>query len=108
MPMSLDANRRLATLLGWTNIIDVGGALLGRPPGGSPASRDQARIPDWTGDWRDCGPLLVEHVHLLEIWSHRLIVGATRGFDLMSDRGEGDEAIMRAIGDGVIAKLEGR
>lgn len=50
-------NRRLATLLGWTNIIEVPGALLGRPPEGSPESRDQCLVPNWEGDWRDCGPL---------------------------------------------------
>jgi hypothetical protein len=106
--MNLDANRRLATALSWTAIHDVGGALLGTPPADHPQCRGEALVPNWTGNWLDCGPLLVEHVHLLEIWSHRLVVGATRGFDLMSDRGEGDEAIMRAIGDGVIAKLEGK
>lgn len=55
----LAANRRLAELLGWSAIVDVGGALLGCPPAGQPACRGQAKVPDWMGDWRDCGPLMV-------------------------------------------------
>lgn len=54
----LDANRRLAELIGWTNIFQVSGALLGTPPDGAAQSRGQAKVPDWNGDWRDCGPLL--------------------------------------------------
>jgi hypothetical protein len=54
----LDANRRLAELMGWTNIFQVSGALLGTPPDGAAQSRGQARVPDWNGDWRDCGRLL--------------------------------------------------
>lgn len=54
----LDANRRLAELLGWTDLFQVRGALLGTPPAGAPQCRDQARVPNWAGDWRDCGPLL--------------------------------------------------
>jgi hypothetical protein len=58
---NLEANRRLAGLLGWTNIVEVAGALLGTPPVGSPESRGQAKVPDWAGDWRECGPLSSEH-----------------------------------------------
>lgn len=54
-------NRRLAEITGWTNIIELGGALLGTPPAGEPECRGQAKVPDWEGDWRDCGPLMVEH-----------------------------------------------
>jgi len=54
----LDANRRLAELMGWTNIFEVIGALLGTLPDGAAQSRGQARVPDWNGDWRGCGPLL--------------------------------------------------
>lgn len=47
---ALDLNRRLATLLGWTNITETGGALLGTPPEGEPQCRGQACVPDWAGD----------------------------------------------------------
>ena len=55
------ANWQLAALLGWTELCQAGGATLGRPPGGAPASRGQARVPDWCGDWDACGPLMLEH-----------------------------------------------
>jgi hypothetical protein len=57
----LEANRRLATALGWTNIVAVGGALLGTPPAGQPECRGQAAVPKWSGDWRHCGPLMVKY-----------------------------------------------
>lgn len=106
----MTANRRLAELLGWTGIFDVGGALLGTPPGGSPGSRDQAKVPDWAGDWRDCGPLLVEHVQALGASGPWVAVGAVAGFELSwcREEGECDNASMRrAIVNSVIMKLLG-
>lgn len=57
-PMEL--NSRLAELLGWTNVVDAGGALLDRLPGGAENSRDQAAVPDWAGDWAHAGPLAMQ------------------------------------------------
>jgi len=54
------ANKRLAELLGWTRIVEVGGALVGTPPAGAAASRCQALVPDWLGDWAAAGPLLAQ------------------------------------------------
>jgi hypothetical protein len=54
----MECNRTLAGLLGWTEIVELGGALLGMPPAGDPQCRGQAMVPDWHGDWRDCGPLI--------------------------------------------------
>lgn len=54
------ANKRLAELLGWSNLIEVGGALVGLPPAGTAASRGQALVPDWLGDWAAAGPLLAQ------------------------------------------------
>lgn len=108
----MDANRRLAELLGWTNIFDVGGALLGTPPGGSPASRDQAKVPDWTGDWLACGPLMVQYVRRMKLWPHRAVVGtSTLGDDLARDPQAGESTavnIRRAIVEAAIAELEAR
>jgi len=59
--LTLDANRRLAVALGWTEIVEVGGALLGRPTWACDNSRNQVKVPNWAGDWKDCGPLLAEH-----------------------------------------------
>lgn len=108
---SMKANRRLAELLGWADIFDVGGALLGTPPGGSPSSRDQAKVPDWAGDWRDCGPLIAEH---------RMTLGGTvldavarcRSFEVppgaaaFADFDTEDGAVRAAIVAAVVAKLE--
>jgi hypothetical protein len=108
----IDANRRLAELLGWTEIFDVGGALLGMPPGGNPASRDQARVPDWVGDWNACGPLMMQFVRRMKLWPHRAVVGtSTAGCDLVRDpqRGESDAAnFRRLVVDAAIAELEAR
>lgn len=54
------ANKRLAELLGWSHIAEVGGALVGTPPAGAAASRGQAMVPDWLGDWKAAAPLLVQ------------------------------------------------
>ncbi|MDZ5633958.1 hypothetical protein [Janthinobacterium sp. GMG1] len=63
------ANKRLAELLGWSNIVEVGGALVGTPPAGALASRGQAMVPDWVGDWAASGQLICEYRVDLE-WSH--------------------------------------
>lgn len=55
------ANKRLAELLGWTSIVEVGGALVGTPPAGAASSRGQAMVPDWLGDWAAAGPLLARY-----------------------------------------------
>lgn len=55
----LHAEKQLAIALGWTNLVDVGGSLLGTPPGGAENSRGQAAVPRWTRDWSACGPLMV-------------------------------------------------
>ena len=63
------ANKRLAELLGWTRIAEVGGSQLGTPPAGAAESRGQALVPDWMGEWSAAGPLVVEYRVDLE-WSH--------------------------------------
>lgn len=54
------ANKRLAELLGWTRIVEVGGALVGTPPAGAAASRGRAMVPNWLGDWAAAGSLLAQ------------------------------------------------
>ena len=54
------ANKRLAELLGWSSIVEVGGALVGTPPAGAASSRGQAMVPDWMGDWAAAAPLLAQ------------------------------------------------
>jgi len=57
---ALHLNARIAELKGWINIVEAAGALLGTPPKGVNSCRDQALIPNWTGNWKDCGELMVE------------------------------------------------
>lgn len=112
--LSMQLNHRLASLLGWTEIVNVGGAWLGRPPGGSQKSRDQAKVPDWCGDWAACGPLLSQYVRRLQLWPHRVVAGATSpsvdDCDFMQDRQDGgdDAALRRVIVAVTISKLEVR
>ena len=54
------ANKRLAELLGWSSIAEVGGALVGTPPAGAAEGRGQALVPDWMGNWSAAGPLLAQ------------------------------------------------
>lgn len=58
---TMELNMRLATLLGWTNIFSTGTTLMGKPPYGVTHCRDQAILPNWAGDWTDCGPLIVRY-----------------------------------------------
>jgi hypothetical protein len=55
------AEKRLAVLRGWTEIVRMGGSFLGNPPVGEPSCRGQAQIPQWTRDWRATGPLIGEY-----------------------------------------------
>lgn len=105
---ALTLNRRLATLLGWSNIIETGGALLGTPPPGEYCVRNQCRVPDWAGDWRDCGPLIGEHHIHLECPVFRVEARCNHGGWVEVEMGDitRDEATRQAIVSAVIAKLE--
>lgn len=61
LAVQLDAERDLASALGWSNLVNVGHALLGTPPDGGLNSRGQAMVPMWTRDWSACGPLMVQY-----------------------------------------------
>lgn len=67
------ANAELALALGWTNIIELGGSLLGRPAAGAPDSRDQAKVPDWCGDWSASGELLAQHPVSVIHWEEHAV-----------------------------------
>jgi hypothetical protein len=103
----LAANRRLAELTGWSGIVDVGGALLGTPPRGQAACRGQAAVPDWSGDWRACGPLLSEH--LIDVGHLRTLVAAAspQGCRTAGVSTNRDAATRAVIVAAVIAKLGG-
>jgi len=75
MPTTLEVNRRLAHLLGWTAIFDAGGSLLGTPPDGAPNSRGQALIPNWCNDSAACFSLLLDFSGEIAIASPMLLGG---------------------------------
>lgn len=56
--MYLQAEKHLAELRGWTNLVDAGNALIGTPLHGG--IRGQAAVPRWTREWTACAPLMVE------------------------------------------------
>ncbi|NHQ93325.1 hypothetical protein [Janthinobacterium lividum] len=98
------ANKRLAELLGWTSIVEVGGALVGTPPAGAAASRCQAMVPDWTGDWAAAGPLLAQfEIRLMPMSAGVDAAGFLEWYRLYPDR---DAAARGAIVKAVTHRLE--
>lgn len=106
------ANKRLAELLGWSHIAEVGGALVGTPPAGAAESRGQALVPDWAGDWAAIGPPAAEHqVDMLHNWGSvhgRWGAGANCATRVAVDHiaDDRDAATRMALTLAVIAKLE--
>lgn len=103
-----ELNKRLAALLGWTNINHVGGALIGTPPAGEPQCRNEAKVPDWAGDWRYCGPLIAEHHMQIEAPVFCVEAKAIHGpwVEASMEDISRDECTRRAIALAVIARLE--
>jgi hypothetical protein len=73
--IKIAANKRLAGLLGWSNLVEVGGALVGTPPAGAAESRGQAKVPDWAGDWAEAGPLIGKHGLMVESMGAGCVAG---------------------------------
>jgi hypothetical protein len=55
------AEWQLATALGWKNLFNAGGTLVGTPPDGGPRSRGQAAVPRWARDDAASFDLMVQH-----------------------------------------------
>jgi hypothetical protein len=106
----MDANRRLAELLGWTGIFDAGAGLFGITPSTAEETGRLERVPDWSGDWSACGPLMVRFIRRAKFWPHRAVMGTTTaGDDLARDTSAGeseDTRTRRLIVDAAIAELE--
>lgn len=109
---SMELNKRLAELLGWTNVVDAGGALLGCPPGGAENSRDQAAVPDWCGNWAAAGPLGAKHeIDILHNWESvcgRWDAGYSQHVRIAVVEDRRDLATREATVRAAIAKLEAR
>lgn len=108
------ANWLLATLLGWTSLCSVGGgALLGTPPHGAPASRGQAQVPDWCGDWQACGTLMTQFrcapdLGLLDRGLVYVKRDQALGHVVVADWPSTDHAVRMAIVTSVIVRLQQR
>lgn len=106
-------NRKLAEALGWSSIVETGGALLGAPPAGQPETRGQALVPDWCGDWRACGPLLAAHGLATRTTAWDVSASCMEGFggtafEQVVDHGDIDAALRTAIVRASIQYLEAR
>lgn len=110
------ANIRLATLLGWTSLFAIGGALLGTPPAGLPSSRGQALVPDWCGGWAAAGALIGAHGIDLEWVNGDTAVTALvntcqmyeKFTEQLADHATPDDAVRLAVVRAVTAMLEQR
>ena len=99
------ANKRLAELLGWSSIVEVGGALVGTPPAGAASSRGQAMVPDWLGDWAATGPLLAQFEINPMFMSTYVGAGGTVELYSLHD-GDRDAAVRFAIVKAATHRLE--
>lgn len=98
------ANKRLAELLGWSRIAEVAGALVGTPPPGAAASRGQALVPDWMGDWAAAAPLLAQfEIRLMPMSAGVDAAGFLEWYRFYPDR---DAAARAAIVKAVTHRLE--
>ncbi len=93
------ANKRLAELLGWTSLIEVGGALVGTPPAGTAESRGQALVPDWMCDWVAAGALLAQfEIRLMPMSAGVDAAGFLEWYRFYPDRGAAARAaIVKAV-----------
>ena len=104
-------NKRLAELLGWTRIVEVGGALVGTPPAGAAASRGQALVPDWLGDWAAAGPLIGQFSMSVGFTGLDAVATARdyekgAAFEAITDHATADAAARVAIVRAIIRALE--
>ena len=105
------ANKRLAELLGWSNIVEVGGALVGTPPAGAASSRGQAMVPDWMGDWAAAGPMIGQFKMSVGFTGLEAVATARdyekgAAFEEIADHSTADAAARVAIVRAVIRALE--
>lgn len=118
MDKYLEAEKRLAELLGW-KCVQLGGSLdgLSMPEnwlhGIWPIDGEGGLVPQWCRDWSACGPLMVEH----GVWPFiqpdgyvdTFISGMEPDPDIdtpLSDHPDRETAVRYAIVQAVIAKLE--
>lgn len=104
-----ELNQRFAEILGWTNLFIMSGAIIGTPPVGEEGVRGQAMVPDWTGDWRYCGPLQITYrispTLLIPENIHQGMMFIAGGYLTFSNKEEADALIRCMYVVAVIEKL---
>ncbi len=105
------ANKRLAELLGWSSIVEVGGALVGTPPAGEAESRGQALVPDWASDWAVAGPMIGRFTMSVGFTGLDAVATARdyekgAAFEAIADHATADAAARVAIVRAIIRALE--
>lgn len=108
MDKYIEAEKRLAELLGWHSIDVVSnGNMWGDKTPKKNVTYVGIRVPQWTRDWAACGSLMVEH----EISVLQSPVGVSTtgvGYVNFNDHPDKDAAVRYAIVMAVIQKLESR
>lgn len=99
-----EANQRLAELMGWTHVFVAGTALMGTPPAGGANCRGQARVPDWTGGWAACGPLIGQFSIAIDPMS--TCISAAGIIERYAGIDRRDAALRRAIVLAAIGRIE--
>jgi hypothetical protein len=109
----VEMEKRLAELLGWTNIQDCGWGLYGRPKDAGLLhlpEDERCTLPRWCHDWSACGPLMVDHGTFPEVDGDICWIGNGDDYwmqsEPISDHPDRDTAVRFAIVQAVIAKLE--
>lgn len=104
----LVADLHLAMALGWTNLFNAGGSLIGTPPTGGENSRGQAAVPRWTSDWDACGRLMVDLEIEPTFYPENAAAWADGDTDMTAlycDHPSKNQAVMFAIVHAAIEKL---
>lgn len=106
MLRGMELNKAIAERTGWTELFDAGGVLLGKPPCGFPHGRGQAMVPNWSGNWGDCGPLIAQR--RIAVNPLRAGVSANNEYTMYEDDMDPDSAARHAIASAYLAQLMGR
>lgn len=117
MDKYIEAEKKLAELLGWAKVeyLEEHRFMRGRPPN----VIEHRPVPRWTNDWASCGPLLGKYELYVMAFPPRIEVGdyvdmgddgggfCSLHYEPVADHPNIDIATMFAIVQAVIHKLEG-
>jgi hypothetical protein len=106
MDKYIEAEKRLAELLGWKGIIQLGECLFGSDNETPPNPYKSQAVPQWCRDNSAVFELMVEH----GCWPHetggRILVGGWDGYVIISDHPDKKTAVRMALVQALISRLE--